>query len=155
MGILESGLIFARQKQVDCVIRTSENNTHVALRWVAVTRGVDVVGGSTLVPVTLQKSWSTGLADQSKSKRGTAYAAEELTKRVVAFWIHMLTVQGRNTHDRSGGYVWNLILRGHGKGRAAVVKILIQSKPDILVSTMTDGTPIPHNGCRPKKARRV
>jgi small subunit ribosomal protein S11 len=44
-------------------------------------------------------------------------------------------------------------LQGPGSGRDSVVRSLQAS--GILVSTIRDVTPLPHNGCRPPKKRRV
>ena len=43
-------------------------------------------------------------------------------------------------------------VRGPGSGREAAVRSLALSGLDI--SAIRDVTPIPHNGCRPKKRRR-
>ncbi len=44
-------------------------------------------------------------------------------------------------------------VRGPGAGREAAVRAL--SAAGILVTSIRDVTPIPHNGCRPRKRRRV
>ena len=44
-------------------------------------------------------------------------------------------------------------LQGPGSGRDSVVRSL--QAAGILVSTIRDVTPLPHNGCRPPKKRRV
>lgn len=43
-------------------------------------------------------------------------------------------------------------IKGPGPGRDAVLRVLKNS--NIEVNTIADITPIPHNGCRPKKPRR-
>ena len=45
-----------------------------------------------------------------------------------------------------------VVLRGPGAGRNAAVKGL--DSAGLKITTLTDGTPIPHNGCRPRKAPR-
>ena len=47
----------------------------------------------------------------------------------------------------------DVYVRGPGAGREAAIRA-IQSA-GISVSTIRDVTPIPHNGCRPPKRRRV
>ncbi len=42
---------------------------------------------------------------------------------------------------------------GPGQGRETAVRALAQA--GLVVSSIKDVTPIPHNGCRPPKARRV
>ena len=44
-------------------------------------------------------------------------------------------------------------IKGPGPGIAAALRVLRSS--GIRVSMIADVTPIPHNGCRPKKRRRV
>ncbi len=46
-----------------------------------------------------------------------------------------------------------VFVRGPGSGREAAIRA-IQSA-GILVTSIRDVTPIPHNGCRPPKRRRV
>ncbi|NBQ16860.1 30S ribosomal protein S11 [bacterium] len=44
-------------------------------------------------------------------------------------------------------------LQGPGSGRDSVVRALQSS--GIMISVLRDVTPLPHNGCRPPKKRRV
>ena len=44
-------------------------------------------------------------------------------------------------------------IRGPGAGREAAIRALQTS--GIMVPSLRDVTPIPHNGCRPPKRRRV
>ena len=44
-------------------------------------------------------------------------------------------------------------IKGPGAGREAAVRALMSS--GLKVTTIMDLTPIPHNGCRPSKKRRV
>lgn len=44
-------------------------------------------------------------------------------------------------------------VRGPGSGRESAIRALINS--GITVKSITDVTPLPHNGCRPRKKRRV
>jgi small subunit ribosomal protein S11 len=47
----------------------------------------------------------------------------------------------------------NVYVRGVGSGREASIRALVNNGFDII--SIKDETPIPHNGCRPKKPRRV
>ncbi|WP_424245715.1 small subunit ribosomal protein S11 [Elusimicrobium posterum] len=47
----------------------------------------------------------------------------------------------------------NVKVCGPGQGRETAVRALQQA--GLMVSSIKDVTPIPHNGCRPPKARRV
>jgi len=45
-----------------------------------------------------------------------------------------------------------VLVRGPGAGREAAIRALIAS--GVRVTSIRDVTPIPHNGCRPRKRRR-
>jgi len=47
----------------------------------------------------------------------------------------------------------NIFVKGVGGGRESAIRSLANGGLEIL--SIIDVTPIPHNGCRPKKARRV
>jgi small subunit ribosomal protein S11 len=47
----------------------------------------------------------------------------------------------------------DVLVRGPGSGRETAIRSL--SSAGIEVTGIKDVTPIPHNGCRPKKRRRV
>ena len=47
----------------------------------------------------------------------------------------------------------SVFVSGVGNGREAAIKAL--NKTGLVVSKIKDVTPVPHNGCRPKKIRRV
>ncbi len=44
-------------------------------------------------------------------------------------------------------------LRGPGSGRESAVRGLLSA--GLMVTVIRDKTPVPHNGCRPRKRRRV
>ena len=101
---------------------------------------------NTLVTLTDPKgnvlSWaSAGGTGFKGSRKGTAFAAqraaEEATKRAIEYGMRQIEV-----------YV-----RGPGTGREAAIRSLQSS--GLTITRITDVTPIPHNGCRPPKRRRV
>ena len=47
----------------------------------------------------------------------------------------------------------DVLMRGIGQGRESAVRGLANA--GLIVQSITDTTRIPHNGCRPKKVRRV
>jgi small subunit ribosomal protein S11 len=47
----------------------------------------------------------------------------------------------------------NVFVKGPGVGRESAIRSL--GALDLKVKSIRDVTPIPHNGCRPRKARRV
>ncbi len=46
-----------------------------------------------------------------------------------------------------------IIIRGIGSGRESALRSLVARGLEVM--SIKDATPIPHNGCRPKKTRRV
>jgi len=87
-------------------------------------------------------AWSSAGHNGFKgSRKSTPYAAqvtaENVAKKAAEFGIKTISVK----------------IQGPGTGRDSAVRGLISSGLD--VSTIRDITPIPHNGCRPKKKRRV
>jgi small subunit ribosomal protein S11 len=47
----------------------------------------------------------------------------------------------------------DVFIKGPGSGRDSAIRTLQASGLEVL--SITDITPLPHNGCRPPKARRV
>ena len=87
-------------------------------------------------------SWgSAGVAGFKGSRKSTPYAAalsaEGAAKRAMEHGMRQVEV-----------YV-----KGPGAGREQAVRSL--QAAGLEVSAITDVTPIPHNGCRPPKRRRV
>ena len=83
-------------------------------------------------------SWaSAGGLGFRGSKKSTPYAAETATKAAL--------VHGLKSVD--------VFVKGPGSGREAAIRALSASGLDVL--SICDVTPVPHNGCRPPKRRRV
>jgi small subunit ribosomal protein S11 len=47
----------------------------------------------------------------------------------------------------------DLIVKGPGPGRESAIRAV--SASEIRINSIEDVTPVPHNGCRPPKRRRV
>tara|TARA_B100000497_G_C7576923_1_gene347438 strand:+ start:79 stop:474 length:396 start_codon:yes stop_codon:yes gene_type:complete len=87
-------------------------------------------------------SWgSAGKAGFRGSKKNTPYAAQ------VA-----VTDAAKVAHDAGLRRV-EVYVKGPGSGRESAIRTVYSS--GIEVTTIKDVTPIPHNGCRPPKRRRV
>ena len=87
-------------------------------------------------------SWaSAGKAGFRGSKKNTPYAAQIAASDAakVAYEAGLRTVE--------------VYVKGPGSGREAAIRALDAS--GIKVSRIKDVTPVPHNGCRPPKRRRV
>jgi small subunit ribosomal protein S11 len=87
-------------------------------------------------------SWSSAGASGFKgSRKSTPYAAgmaaESAARKAMEQGMRQLDV-----------YV-----KGPGTGREAAIRQL--QAAGLMINTITDVTPIPHNGCRPPKRRRV
>lgn len=55
--------------------------------------------------------------------------------------------------EKTGLKEVNVFVKGVGTGREAAIRALATSGLEVL--SLKDVTPIPHNGCRPRKPRRV
>ncbi len=84
---------------------------------------------------------SSGTAGFKGSRKGTPYAAQ-LAARDAA----------RKAMEHGLRQV-EIYVRGPGSGREAAIRSLQSS--GLYITGITDVTPIPHNGCRPRKKRRV
>ena len=87
-------------------------------------------------------SWgSAGKAGFKGSKKNTPYAAQVAASDAAksAFEAGLRTVV--------------VYVKGPGAGREAAIRSIDQA--GVKVSKIQDVTPIPHNGCRPPKRRRV
>jgi small subunit ribosomal protein S11 len=84
---------------------------------------------------------SSGTAGFKGSRKGTPYAAQlaahDAARKAMEHGLRQVEV-----------YV-----KGPGSGREAAIRSLQSS--GLYITSITDVTPIPHNGCRPPKRRRV
>ncbi len=107
-------------------VNASFNNTHVTI--------TDDQGNTI--------SWSTsGHMGFKGSRKSTPFAsqmaAEDAAKKAMD--------HGMKTVD--------VLVRGPGTGRESALRAL--QAAGLVITTIRDITPIPHNGCRPRKRRRV
>jgi len=87
-------------------------------------------------------SWSSSGANGFKgSRKSTPYAAQVTAEQAA----RRATEHGLRQVD--------VFVRGPGAGREMAIRALQSS--GVMVISITDTTPIPHNGCRPPKRRRV
>ncbi len=75
------------------------------------------------------------------AKRSTAYAATQAAKDVA-----------ERVMKQYGLSEVSIVIKGPGSGRNAAVKGL--DAAGLKITQLIDRTPIPHNGCRPRKAPR-
>lgn len=87
-------------------------------------------------------AWSSaGRSGFKGSRKGTPFAAQ-VAAQSAAQMARDLGVQSVDVQ-----------VKGPGGGRESAVRSL--QAAGISIKSIRDVTPIPHNGCRPKKARRV
>ena len=87
-------------------------------------------------------SWgSAGKMGFKGSKKNTPYAAQMAAENCA-----------QKAHDLGLRKV-EVFVKGPGAGRESAIRSIQNS--GIEVTTITDVTPMPHNGCRPPKRRRV
>nr|AMQ10368.1 ribosomal protein S11 [Sonchus maritimus] len=87
-------------------------------------------------------SWSSaGTCGFRGTRRGTPFAAQTAAGNA----IRAVVDQGMQRAE--------VMIKGPGLGRDAALRAIRRS--DILLTFVRDVTPMPHNGCRPPKKRRV
>jgi small subunit ribosomal protein S11 len=109
-----------------CHVQATFNNTIVTF---------SDVEGNTL-------SWSSaGSLGFRGSQKGTPFAAQQAA------------LTAANAAKEHGLRVVNVRVKGPGGGRESAIRALATA--GIQVRHIKDVTPVPHNGCRPPKKRRV
>ena len=84
---------------------------------------------------------SAGTVGFKGSRKGTAFAAQRAAEQAA-----------RKGMD-SGLRQIDVLIKGPGAGREAAIRSL--QGAGLFVTSIRDVTPVPHNGCRPPKRRRV
>jgi len=84
---------------------------------------------------------SAGRLGFKGAKKGTPFAASKVAEAMI-YAINKLKINRIK-----------VLVKGVGSGRESAIRSLAGRNFDII--SMKDITPIPHNGCRPKKPRRV
>ena len=120
----------SKKKSVDAAgiahIKATFNNTHITL--------TDKFGNVV--------AWSTaGTSGFKGSRKSTAFAATMAAEKVgnEAISMGMKTIEVK--------------IKGPGSGRESAIRALAVAGLEII--SIRDVTPLPHNGCRPPKRRRV
>ena len=107
-------------------VKATFNNTHITL--------TDKFGNVV--------AWSTaGTSGFKGSRKSTAFAATMAAEKVGQEAVQM----GMRTID--------VKVKGPGAGRESAIRALAVA--GLEVTSIRDVTPLPHNGCRPPKRRRV
>ena len=107
-------------------IKATFNNTHITL--------ADSYGNVV--------AWATaGTSGFKGSRKSTAYAATMAAQKVAAKAMGLGLMRG------------DVRVKGPGSGRESAIRALAVTGLEVL--SIKDVTPLPHNGCRPPKKRRV
>lgn len=101
---------------------------------------------NTLITITDQQgnviSWSSSGANGFKgSRKSTPYAAQVAAEKAAL------------AAKEHGVQTVSVLVKGPGAGRESALRAL--QSVGFVVTAIKDVTPIPHNGCRPPKRRRV
>lgn len=84
---------------------------------------------------------SAGTIGYKGSRKSTPFAAQRAAEKVA------------DKIKKMGVHELEVLVRGPGSGRESAIRALANS--GIEVKSIEDVTPLPHNGCRPRKRRRV
>lgn len=128
------------QKTVQRVRRREKKNIHAAVAHVNATFNNTVITISDPMGNTI--SWSSsGMLGFKGSRKSTPYAAqmaaEDVARKAMEHGVKTLEVE----------------VKGPGTGRESALRAL--QSVGLTITSIRDITPVPHNGCRPSKRRRV
>jgi small subunit ribosomal protein S11 len=113
----------------------AEGVAHVSATFNNTTITITDMNGNTV-------AWgSSGKAGFKGSKKSTPFAATVAAEQAAS---EALSMGERRVHER---------VQGPGSGRESAIQALASA--GLQVKSIKDVTPIPHNGCRPPKRRRV
>jgi small subunit ribosomal protein S11 len=107
---------------------------------------INATFNNTIVTITDMRgntvAWSSaGALGFKGTKKSTPYAAQTTTEAAIDKALEM------------GLCDVHIYIKGPGAGRESAIRSL--GVKGLRVKSIHDITPIPHNGCRPRKARRV
>ncbi|HHT83931.1 MAG: 30S ribosomal protein S11 [Christensenellales bacterium] len=107
-------------------VHTTHNNTIVT---------VTDMNGNTI-------AWaSSGVLGLKGARKETAFAATQVTERAM------------NEAKQNGIRKVEIYIKGTGQGREPAIRAV--QAADVDITMIKDVSPIPHNGCRPPKRRRL
>jgi small subunit ribosomal protein S11 len=107
-------------------VKASFNNTHVT---------ITAANGDTLA------TGSAGIVGFKGTRKSTPFAAQRAAEQAAAAAM------------RHGLKEVSVRVRGAGSGRESAIRAL--SASGLTITQIEDVTPLPHNGCRARKKRRV
>ncbi|MEK7541179.1 MAG: 30S ribosomal protein S11 [Patescibacteria group bacterium] len=136
-------------KEKEKVDDTLKKETKVKSTTERISEGKIYVSSSynnTLITLTSARgqvlAWkSAGSVGFKGAKKATSFAASRVAEGI------------SNICKKMGIEKISVLIKGVGAGRESAVRTLVAQGLNVI--SIKDVTPIPHNGCRPKKIRRV
>ncbi len=117
-------------------VQISEGQVHIRATFNNTIVTVTDLNGNTL-------AWSSaGNTGFKGSRKSTPYAATQASQQAM-----------QTARDVYGVSSVDVIVKGPGPGRESAIRAL--TRTGVRIRSIADVTPIPHNGCRPPKKRRV
>jgi small subunit ribosomal protein S11 len=123
------------------MIKSKDNTKNLAIITINSTQNNTILLAKDIMGTFIAKS-SLGLALKKKrGKRSVASGAqissEIITNKLIELGYSKICIK----------------VKGFGRGRESA--LFGFSSSELIIEQIMDVTPIPHNGCRPKKARRI
>ena len=128
------------QKFRKLTTKKSRNNLGIGIVHIQSTFNNTIVTITNIVGDTI--SWaSSGSSGFKGARKGTPFAAQTAAEKAAldALSTGIKTVE--------------ILVKGQGSGRETAIRSIEGTGLEIL--SIQDITPVPHNGCRPRKRRRV
>jgi len=128
------------QKTRKSTVKKNRNNLGTGVVHIQSTFNNTIVTITTMTGDTI--SWaSSGSSGFKGARKGTPFAAQTAAEKAA---LDALS---------SGIKTVEILLKGQGSGRETAIRSIEGAGLEIL--SIQDITPVPHNGCRPRKRRRV
>ena len=128
------------QKIRKSAFKNDKNNLVTGVVHIQSTFNNTIVTITNLIGETV--SWaSAGSSGFKGARKGTPFAAQTAAEKAA------LDAMGKGMKNVE------IVVKGQGSGRETAVRSIVEVGFDIL--SIHDITPVPHNGCRPPKRRRV
>jgi small subunit ribosomal protein S11 len=122
-------------------LKEKQSHTGVAIITINSTQNNTLLLAKDLVGNRIGAS-SLGLVLKKKRGKRSVASAAQLSSETLANYLIEL------------GYT-NLLIKVKGFGRGRESALFGFSNSELIIDEILDVTPIPHNGCRPKRIRRV
>ena len=128
------------RKNRKILVKKDKNNFVTGIVHIQSTFNNTIITISNLAGNTI--SWSSaGSSGFKGARKSTPFAAQIAAEKAA---LEALTTGMKNVE---------ILVKGQGSGRETAIRAIEEAGFDII--SIQDITPVPHNGCRPPKRRRV